>query len=176
MPIRIATVRKQKTLAGLAKSLYAVGRSAERQQQAEDALLRANPHLAGDRPPPAGATLVVPEVRGLAFEEGASPQPKDVIVSGLGTADALARFARVAEKLVDLAKEAGKSDLAELKSRDFTSGLARQRPELAVQLPQIIEAAKQDAETLVRRSEQLLEALRRAVQDRKRVADRSPLG
>lgn len=66
--MKIVTSQGETTLSELVDRLFAPKgpKAAELTRQAESALLRANPHLRGQKKLPAGTLVVVPDVPGLA--------------------------------------------------------------------------------------------------------------
>lgn len=84
MPTRIAKIGREKTIATLAKRIYAIegSDSAIRQRQAEKALLAANPRLARREGFRSGAAINIPKVAGLDLKseiEVAKPDGKGII-------------------------------------------------------------------------------------------------
>jgi hypothetical protein len=162
MPFKLATIGRQRSLATLARGLYALKDSPGMQERAEAALLRANPVLAGEAPPPAGTVLVVPEIPGLAAEaaRAATPPPD---------AQPLEEFGAALEALLPrLERELG-GELRVLQSPEFARALFSRRPDLDAVLPEIVRAANEDAEAAILHGQQVREAVEHALADRKRL-------
>ena len=168
MPIKFATVNRERTLAGLARSIFGIKNEPELQRRAEAALIKANPHLANAGRLQAGSTVVVPDVPGLSATDGVRRLPilPPLIEDNHG--ERLSRLAKVTERLVDIAAQDGELRRGELKKRDFAAALARTHPDLREQVPQIAEATSAHAELLVLRAKQLHEAVMRVQADHER--------
>lgn len=169
MPLKLAVVGRQRSLASLAKALYALGDNPDHQARAEAALVRANPHLGGDGKPRAGSTLVVPGVPGLATSPTArraplAPDPFDKL-----DRERLERLAKVAERLPDITDEESKSDRALLRDRTFLAALGATHPELQGRLGEIAQTLQADAGAMSLRAKQFAEGVKRALEDRDRL-------
>lgn len=165
MPFKLATIGRQRSLATLARSLYALKDSPGLQERAEAALLRANPALAGDTLPPAGATVVVPEIPGLASTDTVQP----ATASAAPEAPLLEDFGAALEALLPRLEQESAEELRLLQSQEFFKVLMTHRPDLDSVVPEIIKAAGEDAEALILHGKQLREAVDRAQADRKRL-------
>ena len=175
MPVKLATIGRQRTVAGLAKSIFGLKNEPELQARAEAALIRANPQLAEDGRLTAGATIVVPDVPGLrpgddVRRAALRPSPVD----GLDP-ERLDRLAKVVAKLPEIAVKGGEAARAELKARDFLAVLAKAHPDLRQQLPEIANAVAADAELMVKRAQQLGEAIKLIQADQARQKTRAGL-
>lgn len=168
MPIKLATVNRERTTAGLARSIFGIRNEPELQRRAEAALIKANPHLAGDSRLQAGSTVVVPDVPGLSTMNGVHRLPILPTSTHDSQGRRLSRLAKATERLVDIIAQDGEVQRAELKKRDFTAALARAHPDLREQMPQIAEAASSHAERLVLRARQLHDAVTRVQADHER--------
>lgn len=163
MPFKLATIGRQRSLATLARNLYALKDAPGMQAQAEAALLRANPILAGEALPPAGAVLVVPEIPGLAAAEGTRA------AEAQADTQPLEEFGAALEALLPRLKAELGEELRLLQSQEFARVLFSLYPDLEAALPGIVTAANEDAEAAVRHGNQLREAVERALEDRKRL-------
>ena len=176
MPVKLVTVKRVSTVSGLAKSIFGLRNEPELQRQAEAALLRANPHLAGDTRLASGSTVVVPEVPGLSTTDDARRLPiRPAPVDDLDR-ERLAKLAKATERLAVIAAQDGETQRAELKKRDFTAALARTHPDLREKLPGIAEAVSAHTELLVLRAKQFHNAVLRAQEDQERRRKRSGSG
>ena len=172
MALKVATIERQRTLAGLAKTLYAVKDAPELQKKAEEALVRANPHLAEEGKLKSGETVVVPDVKGLDRAKDATARFADDPLGDRG-AERLRRLSAASEKLAAAAAKAGEAAAAALKDRTFTAALAKTHPELKGQVADITAASKADADRLVLRTKQLQDAIKLAEADRQRLDSRN---
>lgn len=163
MPFKLATIGRQRSLATLARSLYALKDSPAMQERAEAALLRANPILAGNEPPPAGAVLVVPEIPGLAAAEATRAATPEA------DTQPLEEFGAALEALLPRLEAELAEELRVLQSPEFARVLSSRRPDLDNVLPEIIRAANEDSEAAILHGKQMREAVERALADRKRL-------
>lgn len=176
MPITLATVKRQRTVAGLAKSIFGLKNEPELQARAEAALIRANPHLSGEGRLTAGATIVVPEVPGLRVSGDAEIAPPPLSLIDEIDSERLARLSKITERLPEIAAQDGDAARAELRNREFIAALGRSHPELRQRLPQITDAVSTDAELMVSRAKQLHDAVQKVQADQARQKRRLGLG
>jgi len=157
MPVSLSSIGRQRTIAGLAKAVFGVKGDPELQKRGEEALLRANPGLAGEGGLKAGTPIIVPDLR----------DPRTISPSGetappaepTGTAGAAAEIADLAGARLDAAlKEAGVNAKL-LKTKAVADAIAAARPDLKDKLPAI--AAEVDQE--VKRAEEAAAKLRAAL-------------
>lgn len=143
MPIRIATVGRQKSVATLAKALFETKGSPEAQARAEEALLRANPGISSEGAIKPGVRVVVPS--------GPEHAPKALANDIDGDAEPLVAVARAnAEALEKLAAgpvarliEVTKKDAGDVKG--VVGRLSAFRPEIKELGAQIIKDAAAEA-------------------------------
>ena len=172
MPLKLATIGRQRTLSGLAKSLFPSASSAEDHQRAEAALLKANPQLADRGGIAAGVTVVVPDVPGLrASEDAREARPGSAQLPDRG-AERLKAMGAASEELAKLVQEMAKAELALLKGDDFAALLLREHPELKEELPNIVKATSAEAERSMAQGKELVEALKSARADQERLQKR----
>lgn len=157
MPVSLSTIGRQRTIAGLAKAVFGVKDDPELQKRGEEALLRANPGLAGEGGLKAGTPIIVPDLRDrrTISPSGETAPPAEPI----GTAGAAAEIADLAGARLDAAlKEAGVNAKL-LKTKAVADAIAAARPDLKDKLPAI--AAEVDQE--VKRAEEAAAKLRAAI-------------
>lgn len=158
MPVSLSSIGRQRTIAGLAKAVFGVKGDPELQKRGEEALLRANPGLAGEGGLKAGTPIIVPDLR----------DPRTISPSGetappaepTGTAGAAAaEIADLASARLDTAlKEAGVNAKL-LKTKAVADAIAAARPDLKDKLPAIAAEAEQE----VKRAEEAAAKLRAAL-------------
>lgn len=176
MPLKLATIGRQRSLSGLAKSLFALDASPELRERAEAALVKANPHLAEAGGLVAGATVVVPDVAGLTVTGEVRKTPLGASSLPDRSAERLVALATASERLIAAIEEVAKADLTTLKKRDFVAAFESTHPELKADLPKITEGVSAEAERASLRGKQLLDAMKRAQADEERLQKRRGLG
>ncbi|HYE29034.1 MAG TPA: hypothetical protein VEA61_12500 [Allosphingosinicella sp.] len=181
MPIRITKVGRQRSLAGLAKALFDTKGSAELQERAEAALLRANPQLAAEGGLKAGATVIVPTVRDLrAKEEPAAvepppPPPPSGARGGRDSEEAEPVLALARQRAESLAELGGRSieaalavarrSLRELKSEETAAALLAARPDLRDRLETVRGEADKEVKRIAEAGRTLRQVTARALDD-----------
>ena len=174
MTIGTASIGRQRTLAGLAKTLFDLRGSAVTQGEAEAALLRANPHLGESGGFARGDTVIVPELAGAAplagttLAAGDGGEPFGRIAAQFG------ELAAFATKALDAGLDAAKQSAATLQDRSFVAAAGKGRPDLLARLPEIQKAAKDDVEALAAQGALLRAALAQATADLKAVTTPAP--
>ena len=160
---RLVTVQAGKDLAELARELYTLPRTGGRRasQQAVQALLEANPHIADLKTVPAGTPIVVPDVPNLT----ANPAPATTAITSL---DSIVEQANAALRSVraglaasrDRSVQDARQTLAVVQSSAFRA--AATDPVIAQRLGSITAAANttiRNAEAAAKRHDQDLDEL-----------------
>ena len=180
MPIRIATVGRQRSVAGLAKALFDTRGSAALQERAEAALLRANPQLATEGGLKSGATVIVPPVRDLSPREvpEAAPSPPPAVPAAPAGARpqsrepaiALAReraaaLAELGGRAIEEALGAAKRSARDLKSEEVAAALLQVRPDMRDRLEAVRGEADKEVKRIAEAGKQLRKVTARAIED-----------
>jgi hypothetical protein len=168
MALRIAHIKREKSLAAIARRVYRIEgpQAAELTRRAEVALLAANPTLgerAGFR---AGGRVVVPSIAGLSPADAATTEASS---EAAGVLEAIeGEFAAFSGRAEDAFQRAGKEaekTAAELKSRALQQIIEKNAPALAAHLPEIQKNVDEDVKTLKARRAAVATALREARED-----------
>jgi hypothetical protein len=157
MPVDLTNIGRERTVAGLVKTLVGSKSEAELRDRVEQALLQANPGLGSDGLQP-GAPIIVPDLtdkRGESPEKAAGPSEDSMRVLGPAI-DALA--GQVGAQLDAALKDAAESAKS-LKSKAVIDAITAARPDLKDALPTIAAEAEQE----VKRVEETASKLRAAV-------------
>lgn len=176
MPLKLATIGQQRSLSSLAKSLFDLEASPELRERAQAALVKANPHLAERGGLVAGATVVVPDVAGLALKGGVRTTAPGASSLPDHGEERLKALATASERLIVMIEETAKADLDTLKQRNFIAAFESTHPELKADLAKITESVSAEAERAYMRSKQLLDAVKRAQADEERLQKRRRVG
>ena len=164
MPIRLATIGRQRTVAGIAKAVFDVSSGAAL-DQAQAALIRANPHLADEGSIRPGERIIVPAHPTLrphpatATDDTLSQPLLDLARERLAALDKLSGDAL--ERVVAAAKEAAE----ETRSKDKIDAILKARPDLREQLGAIQEGASREAERVIASVQMLRDAVERLKSD-----------
>jgi hypothetical protein len=163
MPIRIATIGRQKSVATLAKALFETNGSPEALARAEEALVRANPGIAAEGAIKPGMRIFVPS--GSAFG------PKAQADDGDGDAEPLVAVARanaaaldklVAGSVARLIEET-KKGAGEVK--EVIGRLSASRPEFKELGAQIVKDAEAEAERMSQGADAVRAAIKQLTKD-----------
>lgn len=141
MPVRQAIVGRQKTLAGLTKTLFDVKGDRELQERAEVALLNANPCLVHGIPAP-GTPIIVPDIgTEPARAQPAAVIPEDVLRT---IREGAAALADLAGPRLDAALKEQSGLSAMLKAKATADAVVAARPDLKDKLPAIAAEAEEE--------------------------------
>lgn len=146
MPIRTTTVDRQRTLAGLAKDVFDTGNRPEAVERAADALLRANPQLAGNAALKSGMTLFVPRIKGMKLAAGKTRARDDDLVDFV--LERARSFAQFAGKPLDQVIAAAEGRVKETQSPETEKAIVGARPDLKDQIKVMQEGAQREAERI----------------------------
>ncbi|WP_380874655.1 hypothetical protein ACFB49_00430 [Sphingomonas sp. DBB INV C78] len=168
MPIRIATIGRQRTVTGIAKAVFDV-KGPEALARAEAALIRANPQLADEGGIRPGGRIIVPPVRELrpaapeaAETADAKADDQPILVLARERAQAMEKLAgEPLEQVIASAKEG----LKQLRSQQTVDAILKQRPDLRENLEEIQKGAQEETERLAKDAGLLRETIGRALAD-----------
>lgn len=164
--MRVTTLEKDEDVTKLAQRLFST-RSKAAQQQAEELLVKANPHLADPKRATPGSVIVVPDVPDLQPSGG--PQgPQDLAVTLLTKMrDRLGNAAEELAPSLQRQEDEANQTLEQLKSADIKK-LAKDTPEAAPHLDALSKNAKERADrakTLRKLQDEGLEKLKGDLDD-----------
>ena len=167
MPTSVARLGREKRIATLARNVFVIEGpdKANQQRRAERALLKANPQLATEADFTAGASVIVPSVRGLRTTDRVSTTTAEL--DGL-LADAAVRLAESATLIeIGFARSAKRSEeaLARLDDREFVATARKAVKESAKLMTSVRKRLVQDSETADARNATLKNAVKRALAD-----------
>lgn len=183
MPIRITTIGRQRTVAGLAKALFDTKGSAALQERAEAALLRANPQLAQEGGIKAGLSIIVPAVRDLIPKgedtpAAPSPPPPGATAAPAARAgepppdSAIGLAASRVRALADLGGQSLEAALAdaklavkELKSEETATALRAAHPDFGERLEAVRGEADKEVKRITESGKQLREITAQVLAD-----------
>jgi hypothetical protein len=165
--MNFATSKGERKLSDLVQRLYPVQGKAALGRQAEDALLRANPHLADLSKVPAGSLILVPPVPGLA----AAAEPPPVEGAVRDAVDAVRKALDGVKAALDESAATADADLKQtldlLADADLKKAVG-QKPAAGVRLAAIGEEAKrqaQEAKATADANRRALDALQKGLSD-----------
>lgn len=164
MPIRLATIGRQRTIAGIAKAVFDVSSGAAL-EQAQAALIRANPHLADESAIRPGERIIVPAIPALRPHPAAAAGdalPEPLLDLARERFAALEKMAGdPLEKIVAAAKEAAQ----ETRSKDRIDAILKSRPDLREQIGAIQQGAEAELERVIAATGALRDAVERLKAD-----------
>jgi hypothetical protein len=163
--MRISTFHGEKTLAELTTRLYKISgtRSEAQLKKAEEALLRANPHLGDFSELADGAPIVVPNVPGVKSGEedpAISTTPGEV---ARAAREAFAALRGAVESSIELQDTQANAALELLKSRELKAAATRD-PAVKQQMEAALQATQADQKD-AQASRDVLEAAFKELQD-----------
>jgi phage tail protein X len=167
--MRFATLKGERDLSALVGRLFAVrGRRATTvSDEAEAALLRANPQLRDFASVPAGATIIVPDVAGTKHTEEAWPPEVAAAEIVEEVREALAGFGAMLDTSATRRADEARETLRLLKSREL-KGVVAKVPGLKGRLPKATDETKlrlEEADSLNALQKEVLGQLAKDLQE-----------
>lgn len=158
MPVNLTNIGRERTIAGIVKTLVGAKSDAEVRERAEEALLRANPGLGAEGGLKPGAPIVVPDLRVTRrppHEPEARPPGESIRILG----PALEALARQVGAPLDAALKDAAESAKSLKTKAMADAVGAARPDLKGKLSAITAEVEQE----VKRAEEAAVKLRAAV-------------